>query len=280
MAIKQLIGMIWDADNRPQFVFSPPEGKEFQTVPAQGKVSLKKLGRKFCIGYYNLDEFREYPCPNNKDLTDVKFTNCWDCQKRTGFSACLRCSGYNCATDNEKAKEFCQKPHFVYLVYFGQDVYKVGTAVEARNIQRLLEQGASYSCLWAKADGLMARRIENHIGKQGVKTQLNWEQKIGLFIQNQPPEEIFANLQNKLKSLLNALPNEFSQYLIEPVMNNLYPSGLSNVLYQISKSDEVNGEIVAIVGSIVLVKKGFSHIAINLKPFFGWLVDVDIEDIS
>ena len=272
--------MKWDDNNLPQFVLRPVEGKEFQIIPAQGRINLKKLDRKLCVGYYDLDELQEYPCPDNRDLTDVKFKNCFDCQKRTGFSVCLRCSGYNCETGNEKAKEFCRRPHLVYLVCFGRDVYKVGTAVEVRSRQRLLEQGASYSCFWAKADGVMARRLESYINKKGIKAQLNWEQKMGLFIQSQPPEEIFANLKNKLNDLLDNLPDEFSPYLIGPVMKNLYPVGLPNVLYQISKLNEINGEIIAIVGTIILIKKGFFYAAINLKPLFGWLIDIEIGGIS
>jgi len=280
MAIKQLIGIAWDKNKCPQFIFNSQEGNKFQTIPARGKIKLKKLNRKFCVGYYDLNELQEYPCPQNKDLSNTKFKNCWNCQKRTGFRSCLGCSGYSCVTDNEKAKKFCQNPHFVYLVYFGQDIYKVGTAVEPRGIQRLLEQGASYSCFWAKADGRIARRIEYYIGKQGIKKQLNIEQKINLFIQNQTSEVIFAKLREKLGVLLNTLPEEFSQYLIEPVMNNYYPFNLPNVLYQVSKSNEISGEIVAVVGPIILIKNNFFYIAINLKPFFGWLVDVDIEGIS
>lgn len=279
MAIRQFIGITWDKNKCPQFVFSPPEGRKFQTISAKGNVSLKKLDQKFCIGYYDLDRFQEYPCPQNKNLTNTKFKNCWNCQKRTGFRNCLGCSGYSCTTDNENAKKFCQNPHFVYMVYFGQNIYKVGTAIENRSTQRLLEQGASYSCFWAKSDGRIARRIEYYIGKQGIKTQLSSERKINLFIQDQTPKVIFAKLQEKLSGLLNVLPEEFSQYLIEPIMNNYYPSDLPNVLYRISKSDEIDGEIIAVVGSIVLIKKSFSYIAINLKPFFGWLVDINIEGI-
>lgn len=278
MAIKQLIGITWDKNKHPFFVLNSSRDKEFQTVPAHGKITLKKLDQKFCIGYYDLDELKEYPCPENRNLTNTKFINCLNCQKRTGFDQCLRCNGYTCITTNKKVKKFCQRPHFVYLVYFGQDIYKVGTAVEHRAIIRLLEQGASYSCFWAKADGRIARQIEYNIGKRGVKTKLNGKQKTRLFIHSESSNTIFSKLQEKLDELINSLPEEFSKFLIEPIFNNFYPANLLNVLYQVSAPKDISGEIVAIVGSIALIKKDYSYIAINLKPFFGWLVDINIEN--
>ena len=128
---------------------------------ACGKIEIEKVEKRYCIGYYDLLNRKNIPCESYEELTGSEYTQCKQCKIKSGFSLCLGCNGSVCKTNSDKAKQFCNQEHYVYLAYFPNDKLKVGTAVYYRRYERLLEQGAIYSIFLAKTkNGKLARKLE------------------------------------------------------------------------------------------------------------------------
>ena len=114
-----------------------------------GYIKIKKGQKKCCKGYYDLIKRRSIPCRLYEDLTKSEYSQCKNCELNSGFKLCLGCNGSMCKTRNNIAKQFCNQEHYVYLAYFANDKFKVGTTASYRKYERLLEQGAIYSIFLA-----------------------------------------------------------------------------------------------------------------------------------
>ena len=120
-----------------------------------------------CIGP-SFDE----PCPHNSP----DGPQCGDCAP-LGVYPCIICDGTECLLPKRRLE--CSKtPYTIYLASFGE-VVKVGVSQRERLMQRWLEQGAEFACeLKVVKDGLLARRLENMIGKlEGVSMTVHHRRK-------------------------------------------------------------------------------------------------------
>lgn len=115
-----------------------------------GNIEIRKTIEKRCKGYYDLIKKEIVPCRTYENMTNSQFCQCKECQTKSGFELCLGCNGSICRTNNDAAKKFCNEEHYVYLAYFANDKFKVGTAASYRRYERLLEQGALYSIFLAQ----------------------------------------------------------------------------------------------------------------------------------
>lgn len=276
MALKQLIGISWNSEREPNFIFKQIGDSDFHYVPAVGYIRMIKQYQRFCVGYFDLSVVEARPCPKSVELEHDDTNRCPTCRNRTGFDSCLRCTGLDCKTTSELAKKFCVLPHLVYLAYFSSQEFKIGTAVEVRAPRRLLEQGACYSLFLARANGRIARGIETAISRQGIKTRLLRMQKAKWLIQTQRADVIECLLRDKATVLCAGLPDYLKRCLIPMQFNNFYPAKLPNVLYSLVRADSLVGEIVAIVGSFLLLRDRGLYSVVDLTLFFGWLVQVEI----
>ena len=220
-----------------------------------------------------------------------------ECQTNSGFDLCLGCTGDSCRTSSDKAKKFCDEEHHVYLAYFANDKLKVGTAASYRRYERLLEQGALYSIFLAKVpNGRLARRIESEVSRLGVTTRVNSSYKINNFVIDRDQEEIDKMLMNEYQTILQKISEESKGYFIRPEYNdftNISDRVRKNLLEEsrqlnlfggmdelehkeydkISKPEEVNGEVKAVVGSLMLIEKDKKYSVINMKSLEGWIVN-------
>ena len=271
---------------------------------ANGIIEVKKTMEKHCKGYYDLIKKEIVPCKSFSNLTDSGYSQCKECQEKSGFDLCLGCTGSTCQTNSGKAREFCHEGHHVYLAYFANDKLKVGTAASYRRYERILEQGALYSIFLAQTpNGRMARQIESQISKLGIASRVNSSYKMNNFIIDREQEEIDRMLMQKYESILRSIDERCKKYFIKPEYNNF--TNISNKVRQnlleesrqlnlfggkdapvhkeyerISKPEYISGEIQATVGSLILLKSGLRYSVVNMKSLEGWLVDFKKREIG
>lgn len=269
-----------------------------------GIIEVKKTMEKHCKGYYDLIKKEIVPCKSFSNLTDSGYSQCKECQEKSGFDLCLGCNGSTCQTNSGKAREFCHEGHHVYFAYFANDKLKVGTAASYRRYERILEQGALYSIFLAQTpNGRMARQIESQISKLGIASRVNSSYKMNNFIIDREQEEIDRMLMQKYESILRSIDERCKKYFIKPEYNNF--TNISNKVRQnlleesrqlnlfggkdapvhkeyerISKPEYISGEIQATVGSLILLKSGLRYSVVNMKSLEGWLVDFKKREIG
>ena len=117
-------------------------------------------------------------------------------------------------------------------------------------------------------------------------------------------EEIKAILQEKLLFIRSKLNDNLLKYFIEPEFNDFgklltnldiipkpiiqydlfgepMKSNIVNSPYEIlQKVDSIYGNIITIIGSIAVLNLNNKFYALNLKEFFGWLVEIELDEIS
>lgn len=217
---------------------------------------------------------------------------------------CLGCTGDSCKTNSDKAKKFCTEEHHVYLAYFANDKLKVGTAASYRRYERLLEQGALYSIFLARVpNGRLARKIENEVSRLGVTTKVNSSYKINNFVIDRSQEEIDKMLMNEYQTILQKISEDSKGYFIRPEYNNFTNisdkvrrnlveesrqlnlfGGMDEPEHKeydkISKPEKVDGNIKAVVGSLMLLEKGNKYSVVNMKNLEGWIVNFRKKELG
>ncbi len=192
----------------------------------------------------------------------------------------------------------------MYLAYFANDKLKVGTAASYRRYERLLEQGALYSIFLAKVpNGRLARRIESEVSRLGVTTRVNASYKINNFVIDKTQEEIEQMLMDEYQTILEKISEQCREYLIKPEYNNftnISDKVRSNLLEEsrqlnlfggmdepehkeydrVPKPENVDGDIKAVVGNLMLIKKKNKYSVVNMKNLEGWIVDFKRRELG
>ena len=131
----------------------------------QKNIQLQLSSHNHCIGYYDLLQVKDYPCPENAAVSSASKTHqCPTCFQRTGF----RPAFYNHDSDDlsVQQKQYNQRPHDVYLAAFDHGHVKVGIAYHNRLWARWAEQGArKASVIQQCSDAYEARSLEQSIQK-------------------------------------------------------------------------------------------------------------------
>lgn len=192
----------------------------------------------------------------------------------------------------------------MYLAYFANDKLKVGTAASYRRYERLLEQGALYSIFLAKVpNGRLARKIESEVSRLGVTTRVNASYKINNFVIDRTQEEIEQMLMDEYQIILKKIREQCREYLIKPEYNNftnISDKVRSNLLEEsrqlnlfggmdepehkeydkVPKPEIVDGDIKAVVGNLMLIKKENKYSVVNMKNLEGWIVDFKRRELG
>jgi hypothetical protein len=144
--------------------------------PLNCHIELRRMKARYCIGRYDIDTFRDDPCPHRAKLSDSGDV-CPDCFGAIGFNPAF----YN-ARDriSEKQARYNQQPHVVYLAWFGAGIFKVGISSRARAMHRLLGQGTRTAAILAELSNAdAARNIEAQAVKHpGIRETLRISLKI------------------------------------------------------------------------------------------------------
>ncbi len=142
--------------------------------------SIVRYKGRYCTGYYDLETFDTFTCPDRKHLAlDSKRNVCSDCDNKIGFNPAF----YNdTANISAQQKKYNDRKHVVYLANFGKGVTKVGIASQERSMTRLREQGARVASRIAVFnDAYQARALESIVHKQfGLKELMTANKKRAL----------------------------------------------------------------------------------------------------
>lgn len=153
----------------PKVVIREKEVAELELIDS---VSLELSFNRYCIGYTRID--KDYPCPDEA-MSDS--AQCGHCRKLE--LSCASCKGDECRLG--LGKECMLGEHYVYLASFGEFV-KAGVTKKERINERLIEQGADFGVVVAKAkDGFAARKLEAEIQKKfGFRNAMRTTEKFRL----------------------------------------------------------------------------------------------------
>jgi hypothetical protein len=301
MAIRQFVKIQW-IDNKPFLKLYNKDNGRYDIVSALGNIRLKKNNLKICTGYYNLYDMEEYPCKNQINLTDSKYNRCKFCDDFTGFGLCMMCKGDVCRATSQNALDFCKKDHILYLAFFPNNLVKVGTAIYERRYERLLEQGAVFSFFIAQANGQHIRKIETAISKLGIVSQVLQSYKLKNIIGYPSIEQVKEILNERLQFIKKNLAENYLSFFITPEFNNfshlieslsMLPSTQiqydlfgnpieenKSQFYEILQSkDNITGNIITVIGSIVVLQVDNKFFAVNFKDLYGWIVEIYTDKI-
>jgi hypothetical protein len=204
---------------------------------------------------------------------------------------------------NITALNFCKKNHILYLAYFPNNEVKVGTAVYERRYERLLEQGAVYALLVAKANGKIIRFIEKQIAELGISSRVSNNYKIKNIMNYESEYEIENILMKKYMFVKSNVMNNVCDYFMKPEFvnnghllydvclnrnapseNDLFGNRVSILnskcdnRYEIVSNMEIfNGNFISVIGNIAIYKKNNKYFAVNIKEFYGWQIEIDLN---
>lgn len=286
----QLIRIKWE-NEQPFFELYNRNTGEIVYKQVLGNNSINIYPIKYCLGSYELGTHKYIPCKNDVIMQGQKI--CKECENLNGFKYCISCRGEKCVAFNYNAIEYCNQKHFVYLAYFSDKIIKVGTAHELRKEERLVEQGSLYRILIAEVPtGKLARQIENEISKLGYKSSVSSTHKIQNLLFSETEDDIHERLCFAYEHIEQNLKNKFKKYLLNPCIyysSSYIAEILSNTLKQtenqqlslfddifnpqyniISNISDINGEIMALIGSIALFKDNKNNVcAYDFKEIYG-----------
>lgn len=127
-------------ESGPYLKLNDQDAGRILRFPVRGRTfSLRRLGKRYCIGRFDLQTFEESVCPLGVELlADSKETVCPACAEATGFNPSFYYSDFV----SPQQRAYNATPHFTYLAYFSPNHVKAGISSQTRGIERLLEQGA------------------------------------------------------------------------------------------------------------------------------------------
>lgn len=260
-------------DTIPIFELRAADGRKPQ-IQLEAKLALRIVGRRRCIGYRLPTPGAPLePCP--ADERDITGSQCEACVARAAILPCLRCRGDRCR--NLLIRPSCVQPanHAVYLAAFSPGVYKVGVARWTRQQERLIEQGARAALIVGRADGLLARRMEDHIRMCGIPDRLDHYSILESLSEPTRSDVLLGELHLQERNLRRRLidepwlPTSHAVDLPTPYQLHERPD-----LLRPQHGFGVAGAIVGVAGQIAFVaREGARIAALPLRDLIGF----DIE---
>lgn len=235
------------------------------------KFTLSVIDGPFCVGYRNSPN-HFHSCPFNNKIK--KGNQCDYCSKQDTIIPCAKCKGEYCY--NPKYKKKCdQTNHIVYLASFNE-VIKVGTALSSRYLKRLIEQGADYGTIIAETpNGIMARNIESKICTlDKITDRINYNTKLrNLFSKKESSRDLmdcFKNIKFVFSEYDTYFKNKLDVIEIQNTIKNTCVFG--PVPIEIKKGLKIDGKVLGVKGSILLLDRNQVCYTLDLRRLSGWRV--------
>lgn len=236
--------------------------------------------QRHCTGWHDLSSGKSQPCPDNSK-TDNKYQVCVACQKRTGFNPAFYYS--TAVSPQQQARN--AEPHHLYLAYMGPSYVKVGISYFNRGAKRLLDQGARAGLILETfPSALVARQYEAMVAKlDDIHETTPTRVKLALLNQKFDPSLAEKALLDTKQNIENKLNIQFSntQFMI---LNQHYMS--EPLTRQINRpitpvaSTSISGLVKAIVGDILVTEYDNRLLALPLKPYFGYPIEMSNQLIK
>ena len=251
----------------PTLSFS--DGQELR--PIGTTLSLRfDLSERFCTGWHDMTTGENHSCPENA-RTDKKYSVCPACQRRTGFNPAF----YHAATISPQQEARNAEPHHLYLAYMGEGHIKVGISWHGRGVKRLLDQGTRAGLILDTfPTALIARQYEAKIARlEHMHETTATRTKLALL--NKP-----FNAQHAAEQLLanrNRIENEVSMSAAnnEVLLLDTHYGNVATVRdITPAATPEISGLVEAVVGDILLTLYDDRYLALPLKQYIGYPVEV------
>lgn len=232
---------------------------------------------RYCTGWYDLASGTHAVCPEAV-VVDSAYTQCPACQKRTGFNPAF----YNANSVSSQQEARNAEPHMLYLAHFGKGVVKVGITHAARNIARLLEQGArSALILDTFPTANIARHYEAKIAAlSGIAEMIQHRKKQDLlripYDSRNAEEELYATLDR----IQSALGIAFDRPILHTLNAYYFPTKtppLSN-LYDSSPHSMTSGLVLGMVATTLITSHQESVVGFPMKKFVGYKVTLTQDE--
>jgi len=262
------------------------EGKPYFMVVEDGEIVRRELvfgenltlefdvTKRFCTGWHDIETKENFVCPENAEV-EKKYEQCKKCMDRTGFNPAF----YHAGEVSAQQESYNAQAHGLYLAYFSDKYVKVGISRASRTRQRLLEQGARAALVLEEFKSAnVARQYEAKVADvEGVLENLQVAKKIELL------EEAFDFEKAKEKLLADKMRIEDSvgvKFASDEVLSldEFYgEAGNLRGLVDMGELGVISGNVVACVGSVLIVKNGDDLLGLAVKKFLGYEVKIGTE---
>ena len=228
--------------------------------------------QKYCVGWYDVTTHTNYACEGSREV-DIKYDSCFECRQKTGFNPGF----YNTSDISNVQRDYNNKPHSVYVSYFGDGVAKAGIMSDSRGLERLFEQGALFYCIVGSFDNAdAAHRVESRLINSGLKNSITKRQKEKVLskpVNKNGEREAFVGILKDLelsdKEIVSNLDHFFfGSYPgrgIEPIGDN-----------------PISGTVRGVVGRYLILDNNNRLYGFWLPSLSGYKIDIsaDIKEIK
>jgi Protein of unknown function (DUF2797). len=279
--MKLLTYFSFDKNRAPYYLLTEGDEITSHKIEFHKNITMRfDCGKKFCVGGHDLGTHESWVCDDGAEV-DRKYEQCKKCMDRTGFNPAF----YNADGISDKQAEYNKQAHMLYLAYFDDNNIKVGISNGRRGVTRLLEQGARCAVVLEKFNSAnVARQYEAMISRvSGISETLQVVKKIGIINDS---TFCFEGAREKLLSEKTRIEKEVKvEFSGNEVMNlDEHYGNTSNLaeLNDITDKEVISGEMVACVGSLLIVRNEDNLLTLPIKKFIGYGVDISsaIEKIE
>jgi len=232
------------------------------------------LSRRFCIGWHDMATGENHPCPESAQ-TSKKYDACPACQKRTGFNPAF----YHSQTISAKQEARNAEPHHLYLAYMGKDYIKVGISWHGRGVRRLLDQGARAGIILETfPTALIARQYEAKIARlPNFHETTSTRTKLALVTMPYSNAAAKAELLAAKQQIEQELSIKFSNDEVLFFDTHYTASTISPVEITVPPTPKISGKVEALIGDILVTNYDGRCLALPLKQYTGYKVDIKDE---
>lgn len=230
-------------------------------------VTITDPVKKYCVGWYDVNTHTNHVCNGSREV-DSKYESCFECRHKTGFNPAF----YNSSKISTVQEEYNNKPHSVYISYFGAGLTKAGIMSNSRNLDRLFEQGALFYCIigtFENADA--AHEIESQLINSGLRNSITKKQKEKVLSESfseDAEREVFLNVLKDLSLDDKIVISNLSHFFFGRYLNKtIEPLG----------KNPISGAIRGIIGRYLVLDNNDRLYGYWLSNLSGFQVEIDKE---
>ena len=261
-------------DSKPYLLFQSHNGSTDKlelTKDQQIHIAIEDPDNRFCIGWYDIADHTNHPCPNNSNV-DQKYESCFVCRSKTNFNPAF----YNTANVSSEQLAYNQSSHTVYIAYFGNNIAKAGIMSDSRGLTRLYEQGALlYSIIGSFPNADEARKKEKQLIGFGLKESVRKNQK-EVALTSPIDEEIEKQSFSNILEILNLNTNP----KIESSLKTYFFGSYQTIpVKKLPEGESISGTIKAVVGRYLILENNNRLYGFWLTDLYGYKLSISSQII-
>ncbi len=230
-------------------------------------LAITDPSKKYCVGWYDVTTHTNHVCDGSREV-DIKYDSCFECRQRTGFNPAF----YNTSDISAVQQDYNNKPHSVYISYFGDGLAKAGIMSDSRGLERLFEQGALFYCIVGTFENAnAAHRIESELINGGLKNSITKRQKEKVLSEPFNKDNERETFSNILKGL-DLADKEIVSNLDHFFFGNYPNKGIKPI-----GENPISGIISGIVGRYLVLDNNDRLYGFWLSDLSGFKVELSKE---